>query len=166
MNYMHKGIALRLFRQLGARINYPTAPLAIGYNSQQELRNGCCYGRHAETDAISKLPRRRGRHIKKIDIIVLRLTPSGDHATYSKPCSNCIKHMIHISKYNYRVRYVWYTDYNGDIIRTTLDMLNNDTEKYDSCRFRRKKKSTPCRHPKQHPHPQKDKRHRKQIKKT
>ena len=136
---LHFVIALQLFRQHSAGVNYPVMPLTIGYNSQQELRNGCGYGRHAETDAIYKLPSRRGRSIMKVDIIVIRLTPSGNHTTYSKPCASCISHMMRLAKYKYRVRYIWYTGYDGKLIRTTLSNLDMDMEKHITIGFKKKK---------------------------
>lgn len=98
-------------------------------------------GVHAEHAAISKLmPLKNKKRLKKIDILVIRLSPKNKLQS-SKPCSHCIKIMMFLpNKKGYSVRDIYYSDTNGNIIKTTLKKLyNEDTKnKYFSQYYRNK----------------------------
>lgn len=110
--------------------------LARGYNSFRELYNGCSYGRHAETDAMTKLETnpfgklRRGV-LKPIDLVVIQVNRHGSLAN-SKPCAKCISHLSKL-KYH-KIKHVYYSTSDG-IIRVKFTTLLNETDKYLTRRF-------------------------------
>ena len=109
--------------------------VAQGDNSDRELRSGCRYTAHAETDAIRKLPPTYNKkRILNINLIVIRVDKTGQLKN-SKPCQKCIQHLSKI-KY-YRVKHIYYSDDKGNIVKTTLNNLLNDNTQHVSRRFRR-----------------------------
>ena len=111
--------------------------LAIGINSNREVWHGCCYGLHAEVDAIKHLkPRKgKGRNIKKknINLLVIRVNKNGNLKN-SKPCIKCLFHMSNV-KY-YKIKYVYYSNNEGQLIEEKLSDLLSSEEKHISSRFR------------------------------
>jgi deoxycytidylate deaminase len=114
-----------------------------GVNSDRELWNGSCYSAHAETDAIRKLMHTnigsrggKGKKVYAINLIVIRVDSKGK-LNNSKPCAKCIKHLTRLKQYN--VRKIYYSDANGNIIKSSLTELANDEDKHVSRRFRVKK---------------------------
>jgi hypothetical protein len=112
----------------------------MGINSSRQVRSGCEYSRHAEVDAIMGLPppddrskRKNSRYKKTVDILVIRVTKSGLIRS-SDPCFKCIEHMQGIR--SYRIRYVYFSNSEGEIERHTLDELAKSEDKHVSCRFR------------------------------
>lgn len=91
---------------------------SIGINTTIPSYDGCGYGRHAEAEALKKL-----RIQKKSDIyiIVIRVGKNGDLLN-SKPCSKCVKLFNQASKF-YNIKEIWYSNENGDMIKTTLHKL-------------------------------------------
>ena len=79
---------------------------------------------HAEANAIMKLiPRPRQRHLKKIDILVIRTSGNGK-VGISKPCIKCLLDMSTLpQKKGYVIKNVLYSDYDGSIVTTTLKHL-------------------------------------------
>ena len=78
---------------------------------------------HAERDAISKLPFRKSKKCKKINILVIRTTKIGTLSN-SKPCYHCIMDMINITpKYGYKINNVYYSTDDGSITKTKLSEL-------------------------------------------
>lgn len=72
---------------------------------------------HAEDDAINKLPvlRRNRRHLKKIDLLVIRANQGGTVGN-SKPCFKCIHDLYtKLPKKGYILDTVYYTD-KGQVI--------------------------------------------------
>lgn len=110
----------------------------IGINSYQELYSGCCYGKHAEMDALQRF-RKKYTHPKKriitINIIVIKITQCGI-LRCSMPCINCLKHLHKLPKYGYRVKYIYYSDENGNIAKKKLTELLLLNTSYKSKRFR------------------------------
>lgn len=115
----------------------------MGINSSRQARSGCKYSRHAEVDAITRLPppedrgkRKNSKYRKVVDILVIRVTRSG-MIRRSDPCFMCIKHMHNIK--SYRIRNVYFSNEIGEIEKHTLEELTAvpDDEKHVSCRFKK-----------------------------
>jgi deoxycytidylate deaminase len=109
-----------------------------GLNSEDEYYPGCCYSTHAEMDAIQKLKRknRESNRIILVNILIIRISKTGI-LNCSKPCLNCLKHIQNLPRYGYRVKYVYYSDENGNIVRRKLDDLIQ-TSTYVTYRFLKK----------------------------
>jgi hypothetical protein len=78
---------------------------------------------HAEEDLIRRLPfRRRSRKLKAIDIVVVQVKTL--RYANSRPCASCI-HMMQVCAptKGYVVRRIYYSDENGEMVKTTLDQL-------------------------------------------
>jgi deoxycytidylate deaminase len=89
------------------------------------FKNYRCCSIHAEHDAIRKLP--FSRKPVKIDLIVLRLTIT-KKVCMSKPCNKCVKYMLNDSlKHGYIIKDIWYSNDNGDIVKTNLSKLVNES---------------------------------------
>lgn len=78
---------------------------------------------HAEHDAINKLPFCR----KKIDINMLIIKFTNDKQmklTMSKPCNKCRNMMTSLfPKKGYNIKNIYYSDQNGEIVKSTLNKL-------------------------------------------
>ena len=84
-------------------------------------------GIHAEHDAIQKLkPLKRNKKLVPIHLLVIRM--SGKNKLQpSKPCVNCIKTMHNLPKQlGYSIKHVYYSDDNGEIIKSNLSKLGKD----------------------------------------
>ena len=92
---------------------------------------------HAERSAIDKLPRLRNfKHLTKIDILVIRVSPTG-FLRMSKPCSKCISDMsIYPQKKGYAISSIYYSDTDGEIVRTNLKKLIDCDGKHISRYYR------------------------------
>jgi len=104
--------------------------LSFGVN-QMGHTNGNTPGIHAEEDALSKLmPLKYKKRLEPINLLVIRLS-SKNKLQSSKPCSNCIKLLSIIpKKKGYKIENVYYSDENGDIIKTNLQTLENSEQHY------------------------------------
>jgi cytidine deaminase len=111
--------------------------LSFGVNRMGDV-NGKTPGVHAECDAISKLmPLKNKRKLESINLLVIRLTTKNKIQS-SKPCHNCIETMkILPQKKGYKLENIYYSDENGNIIKTNLNKLDTE-EKHYSKYFRRK----------------------------
>ncbi len=111
--------------------------VAFGENSTREHHSGCCYGSHAEMEAIRKLPPTRGSRNIHIDLIVIRISKSG-LLKNSQPCSKCLEYLHNLClKTSYKIKHVYYSDSTGQIVKTKFDrLLSND--RYISSGFRSK----------------------------
>jgi len=111
--------------------------LSFGINQMGDTY-GKMPGIHAECDALSKLmPLKNKKRLESINILVVRLS-SKNKIQSSKPCNNCIEAMKRIpEKKGYKIENVYYSDENGNIIKTNLKILDSE-EKHYSKYFRRK----------------------------
>jgi len=93
--------------------------------------NGKNPGIHAETDALTKLkPLRCDKKLKFINILVIRLSKKNNLQS-SKPCINCINTMrILPPKKGYSIQYIYYSDNEGNIVKTTLENLEKEEKHY------------------------------------
>ncbi len=109
-----------------------------GFNSDRQLYSGSCYTEHAETNALGKLIKTKKNNLKRInviDLLVIR-TDKNLNLKNSKPCKNCIEHMIMLPKYGYKIRYIYYSNCDGEITRDKLNDLYDDDNIHISKGFR------------------------------
>lgn len=88
-------------------------------------------GIHAEHDAIRKLiPLKRNKKLVNINILVIRLSGKNKLQS-SKPCINCINMMKTLPvKLGYKIQNIYYSNENGEIIKTSLTSLDNEDKHY------------------------------------
>lgn len=86
---------------------------------------------HAEYDAISKLvPLKKKKKLQTIDILVIRVSRI-NNIQMSKPCFNCIQIMKTMpEKKGYKINNIYYSNNDGDIIKTNLNYLDNTEYHY------------------------------------
>lgn len=84
-------------------------------------------GIHAERDAIRKLkPLKHNKKLIPIHLLVIRISGKNKLQS-SKPCVNCIKVMHNLPKQlGYSIKHVYYSDDNGEIIKSNLSKLGKD----------------------------------------
>lgn len=107
--------------------------LSYGVNTYADV-DGKYPGVHAEQDALSKLmPLKQKKKLELIDMLVIRISKT-NKLQNSKPCAHCIK-MMSVSPVNkgYKIRNIYYSDADGNIIRTTLRTL--ELEEHHVSRF-------------------------------
>ena len=111
--------------------------LTYGINKMGDSE-GLQPGIHAEHDAIKKLlPLKRKRRLESINILVIRLS-SKNKLQSSKPCIKCINMMkILPIKLGYKIQYVYYSNENGEIVKSSIKMLEAEDPHYS--RFYRNK---------------------------
>jgi cytidine deaminase len=115
--------------------------LSIGINI---LGNDCEFtsGVHAEYDALRKLPHlKQKKKMTGISLLVLRLSKTNKIQS-SKPCYKCVKMLNKIpTKIGYSLRNIYYSDGNGNIVKTSLSVLQKEeqhhTRLYTNVRRRR-----------------------------
>jgi cytidine deaminase len=90
---------------------------------------------HAEHNCINKLPKNDGR-IKNVSILIIRTNKLGELIS-SKPCMHCIYKMNEAVKMGYRITNVYYSDKNGEIVKTSLSKLNQEDNKHVCGYFKR-----------------------------
>ena len=114
--------------------------LSFGVN--QSSNSDCITAEiHAEQDAINKLkPLKYKKKLESINILVIRLS-SKNKLQSSKPCANCIESMKNNpTKKGYKIQNVYYSDSEGNIIKTNLVSLDNE-EKHISGFYKLKLKN-------------------------
>ena len=96
-------------------------------------------GIHAEQNALLKLkPIKIKKKLELIDLLVVRFSKTTKIQS-SKPCNNCIKIMNDIPcKKGYKIQNIYYSDSDGNIIKTNLSNLMNAEQHYS--RYYRKSK--------------------------
>ena len=84
---------------------------------------------HAEINAISNLPYiKKTKKKSNINILVIRTSHNGK-INMSKPCLNCIRLMqILPQNKGYIIKNIYYSDENGNIIKTNLNKITNDKD--------------------------------------
>ena len=114
--------------------------MIIGENSSREAYSGCCYNTHAEMNAIGKLPPVYDNKKRKIYIVVIRIDKNGNLKN-SAPCSKCVEHMLRLNGWgSYNLKDIYYSNEDGNIIKTSLKDLETNENNYVSSRFRTNKK--------------------------
>ncbi len=108
--------------------------VASGTNSEREMWKGCNYGRHAEVEAMLRLPPpTKKMRLKWINLIVIRVDKSGALKN-SRPCIKCIEHLSNMK--SYKLKYVFYSDDTGSIVKQKFSQLVQDENKHISRRFK------------------------------
>jgi hypothetical protein len=94
---------------------------------------------HAEHNVLLKLKTLNKNKNKKetINLLVVRFSKTNKIQS-SKPCSKCIK-MMNIIPYKkgYKIKNIYYSNNDGNILRTTLSELTNDENKHVTKFFRK-----------------------------
>jgi len=111
--------------------------LSYGVNQMGDT-DGLKEGIHAEHDALSKLiPLKYKKRLEEISLLVIRLSPT-NKLQISKPCYNCIQIIKTMPlKKGYKIKEIYYSNNEGNIIKTTIDNLDN--EEYHYPRHKRSK---------------------------
>lgn len=104
--------------------------LSFGFNRMGDT-NGNNAGVHAEHDAINKLkPLERNKKLEPINLLVIRFSKN-NKLQNSKPCANCIQTMkILPEKKGYRIKNIYYSNDNGEIVKTSLNNLEKEELHY------------------------------------
>ena len=104
----------------------------LSYGMNEYFCNRNCGSLHAESSVLNKLKplkkkSRNKKHVKKIDLLVIKTTKTGKLGM-SKPCINCIIHMLDLpKKKGYNIKNVLFSTHDGNIISTTLkDLVIDD----------------------------------------
>jgi hypothetical protein len=98
-------------------------------NSLRKVHGGTSEPRHAEIDAMLKLPRRRKIHKHQIiSMVIIRINNSGTLKN-SKPCYNCLMKLQKLYLFGYNLCNIYYSDENGKIIKKKyIDLLNEQNK--------------------------------------
>lgn len=94
---------------------------------------------HSEIDAIKKLKRfrHRGKRLKSLDMIVIRINNSGTKLGASKLCEKCIIGASTMpQKYGYKINNVYYSNSDGTLTKTTLSQLIHSNDYHISRYYR------------------------------
>ena len=104
--------------------------LSYGFNKMGDLA-GNEAGVHAEYDAISNLkPLKRKKKLETINMIIIRMSKYNKLQS-SKPCILCIRIMqILPIKKGYTIKHIYYSDENGNIVKSNLRTLENSEQHY------------------------------------
>ena len=92
---------------------------------------------HAEENCIDKLPYIKNGKIKRVSLLVIRITRTGI-ITMSKPCFRCINFMNRALEKGYKIDTVYYSNNEGQIEKCSLHTLNMDPHKHVSKLYRGK----------------------------
>ena len=104
--------------------------LTYGFNKMGDSK-GLYPGMHAEHDAIRKLlPLNRNKRLTNINLLVIRVSGK-NKLQISKPCNNCINIMKTLPlKLGYKIQNIYYSDNIGNIVKTSLKILDNEEKHY------------------------------------
>ena len=104
--------------------------LSYGINMMGDSE-GLQPGIHAEHDAIRKLcPLKRKKRLENINMLVIRLSGKNKLQS-SKPCINCINIMKTLPhKLGYKIRDIYYSNENGEIVKSSLKNLEMESPHY------------------------------------
>lgn len=92
---------------------------------------------HAEQNALQKLPDRRDRGVRKVNLVVIKTSRTG-LLGLSKPCLHCL---MYLEKYapmrGYKIEWVYYSDAAGMMIRLKFRHLVQSPDQHVSSYFRK-----------------------------
>lgn len=133
-NYNHVSCIIQGKNYIWKKVNI----LNFGFNRIGDI-DGNHAGVHAEHDAINKLkPLERKKNLECINMLVVRISKH-NKLQNSKPCANCIEIMkILPEKKGYRIRNIYYSNENEEIVKISLKNLENEELHYSKF-YRRKK---------------------------
>lgn len=83
--------------------------------------------RHAEVDAMLKLPsRKKTKNSLKVCLIVLRVDKNGKLKS-SRPCSDCLRRLQWL--HGYKISYIYYSNNDGNIVKAKYtNLLESDIQ--------------------------------------
>lgn len=98
-------------------------------NSLRKIHEGTLETRHAEIDAMLKLPRiRRRSRLIPISLVVIRVNKFGEMKN-SKPCRHCLMRLQNLYSFGYNLCNIYYSNENGEIIkRKYVDLLKGEDQ--------------------------------------
>ncbi len=107
--------------------------LSYGVNKMGDSE-GMHPGIHAEYDAIKKLaPLRKRKKLESVNLLVIRLSGKNKLQS-SKPCALCIDVMKTLpEKKGYKIHNIFYSDADGNIVKTTLNNLDMEEKHFSKC---------------------------------
>ena len=91
---------------------------------------------HAEEDVLRKMGRKYSDRVnkknkKKFDLLVIKVSRTGDKVGMSRLCEKCVMLVNNISHSSgIKIKNVYYSDENGDIIKTTPSKLYNSDDNH------------------------------------
>jgi len=95
-------------------------------------------GIHAEYDALTKLKPLYNRRLEIINMLIIRVSKKNNLQS-SKPCVNCIDTLKSFpQKKGYKIQYIYYSDGEGNIIKSNLDILEKEEKHYSRFYIRNK----------------------------
>ena len=75
--------------------------------------DGLCMSLHAEEVAIDNLPIRKSKKMKKVSILVIRISRSSNENEYvlsdSKPCVYCLSKILKATEKGYKINKIYYS---------------------------------------------------------
>jgi cytidine deaminase len=88
-------------------------------------------GIHAEHNALLKLKQSiNKKRLEPVNLLVVRFSKTNKIQS-SKPCSNCIQIMDTMpEKKGYKIQNIYYSNSDGDIVKTNLTTLKNEEQHY------------------------------------
>lgn len=109
--------------------------VVYGYNSFRYIHRSTQQTRHAEIDAMKKLPSHKKNRLISVSLLVIRVDRSGELKN-SRPCFDCLKRLQYINRYGYRLVNIYYSDENGQIIKKKYYQLLEDNNQHISKGYR------------------------------
>jgi hypothetical protein len=97
---------------------------------------------HAEVDAIRKVERKYSDRIKKknkkkFNLLVIKVSPRGTHVGNSRLCEKCVLRVYSLAQNSgIKIKNIYYSDHNGNIIRTTPTKLYNSNDHFMTSYYR------------------------------
>ena len=92
---------------------------------------GITPGIHAEHNALLKLkPSQNKKRLESVNLLVVRFSKTNKLQS-SKPCSNCIQILYTMpERKGYKIQNIYYSNSDGNIVKTNLSDLKNDEPHY------------------------------------
>jgi cytidine deaminase len=103
--------------------------VAMGMNSSRKLHGGATATRHAEVDAMLRLPgKKRGERLTNVSLVVVRVSSTGELRN-SKPCMHCLKRLQYLHRFGYNLCSVYYSNEAGGIVKAKYeDLLRSEVQ--------------------------------------
>lgn len=106
-----------------------------GFNKMSASNSRLYTSLHAEISAcknLSKIASRLKLNLSTVDLIVLRISRNKS-INLSRPCYHCIKQLNKYCKMlNFKLRYIYYSNSDGTIIKEKFDNLLNSNLRHIS----------------------------------
>ena len=95
--------------------------------------------RHAEWNAIERLPWRQAQRAKRaVDLVVIKTSPTGNYGN-SQPCRECIRCLARrLPQKGYKLCWIYYTSVDEGLVRCRLEELQDSKTPHISSFYNRK----------------------------